>query len=74
MYSAYTNYTVHSIPLYVIRIVNTLQFVLIAWYWMRIDLSVGEITSLALLFVDFALFMFLLNNAMLLCLQVQMDL
>jgi hypothetical protein len=42
LYSAYTNYTVFSIPLYVLKTLNALLFAAISWSIMDVDSSTGR--------------------------------
>jgi hypothetical protein len=44
LYSAYTNYTVFSIPLYVLKTLNALLFAAISWSIMDVDSSTGRCT------------------------------
>ena len=51
LYSAYTNYTVFSIPLYVLKIINAMLFATVSWGIMDVDSSTGKNSvSLFLLF------------------------
>jgi ABC-type bacteriocin/lantibiotic exporter with double-glycine peptidase domain len=51
LYSAVTNYSVTSLPVYVLKIVNAILFVLTSWPIMDVDMSTGE------LFANFGAFM-----------------
>lgn len=42
LYSAYTNYTVFSVPLYLLKTVNATLFAVISWAIMDVDSSTGE--------------------------------
>jgi hypothetical protein len=42
LYSSYTNYTVHSIPLYALAAFNGVMFVIPSWGMMNQDLNAGE--------------------------------
>ncbi len=46
LYSSYTNYTVHSIPLYVLKIINAVLFTVVSWGWMDVDNSTGRLLFL----------------------------
>ena len=41
LYSSYTNYTVHSMPLYLLKIINAILFAVVSWGWMDVDNSTG---------------------------------
>ena len=42
LYSSYTNYTVHSMPLYILKTINAVVFATISWSIMNVDSSTGE--------------------------------
>lgn len=44
LYSAYTNYTVFSIPMYLLKTVNATLFAVISWAIMDVDSSTGKAT------------------------------
>ena len=44
LYSAYTNYTVFSVPLYVLKAVNATLFAVISWAIMDVDSGAGKLT------------------------------
>ena len=46
MYSSYTNYTVHSMPMYLLKIINAILFAVVSWGWMDVDNSTGTFTQI----------------------------
>lgn len=46
LYSAYTNYTVSSMPLYLLKIVNAILFVMLSWPIMNVDNSTSTMRLL----------------------------
>ena len=42
LYSSYTNYTVHSMPMYLLKVINAVLFTVVSWGMMDVDTSTGE--------------------------------
>jgi hypothetical protein len=53
LYSAYTNYTVFSVPLYVLKTINAVLFAAISWAIMDVDSGPGEFYFVLFVFVSF---------------------
>ena len=45
LYSAYTNYTVFSVPLYILKTINAVIFACVSWAIMDVDSSPGKFFS-----------------------------
>lgn len=46
LYSAYTNYTVSSMPMYLLKVINAVLFVLVSWSIMDVDNSTSKYACL----------------------------